>query len=386
MKLKKCEIYSNTEHLTEAKIKEALLKRCIKKWCYILHDKDVYTKEDEEENPKHKEGTLKNPHWHVYIQFDDSQHSQYIARWFGVAEQCVQKCLSGRFEDMCLYATHKNASEKYQYDTKEVKANFDYVKFIDKNGKLQTRAEELAELIVNGEIREYNYTNYISSDDYIRYAPQIEKAFKYRRDMLSTSNRNMDVIFISGKSGYGKTTLAKHIAMQKGYSCFISSSDNDPLDNYKGQDCVILDDLRGSSMKFSELIKMLDNNTNSSVKSRYHNKDLVECKLIIITSIYNMEDFYKNVFADSDEPLLQLQRRCKTYINVNKSVSYLAYYFDKEKDKYVFVDEYLNPAKDLILETQNTKYDSNSMAQFLGARTTIKLDLSKPNKKVKCPF
>ena len=35
------------------------------------------------------------------------------------------------------------------------------------------------------------------------------------------------------------------LAEKKGYSFYLSSSDNDILDGYKGEDCLILDDLRG---------------------------------------------------------------------------------------------------------------------------------------------
>ncbi|MCI8381453.1 MAG: AAA family ATPase [Lachnospiraceae bacterium] len=43
-------------------------------------------------------------------------------------------------------------------------------------------------------------------------------------------SRQLEVIYICGGSGTGKTTLAKHIAEKYGYSFFISGSDNDLLD------------------------------------------------------------------------------------------------------------------------------------------------------------
>ena len=38
------------------------------------------------------------------------------------------------------------------------------------------------------------------------------------------------------------------------------------------EDVLILDDLRDSDFKFTDLLKILDNHTKSTVKSRYHNK------------------------------------------------------------------------------------------------------------------
>ena len=107
MKLKICEICQETKFLTEDKIKEPICKRSIKKYAYILHDKDIYTEEDEKKNPEHKAGTLKEPHWHICLQFKDSQDTVYVAKWFGIAEQYVNKSSSGHYEDMLLYLTQK---------------------------------------------------------------------------------------------------------------------------------------------------------------------------------------------------------------------------------------------------------------------------------------
>lgn len=368
MKLKKCEVVQQAQFLTKETIEKAVNKKCIKKYAYILHDKDV--KED---------GTLIEPHWHICLQFTDTQDTKYIAKWFGIDEQYVNKSASGRYEDMLLYLIHSNASDKYQYNPQAVIANFDYEKFINNNGKIPNRLDEIVEQITNGTIREYNYTQFITDSEYVKYQTAIEKAFKYRRDSQTSQNRKLDVIFITGGSGLGKTTLAKYIAKEKGYSYSISGGDNDPFENYKGEDCFILDDLRSSSMKFSELIKVLDNNTNSLVKSRYHNKDLYECKLIIVTSIYNMAEFYANVFSASNEPLLQLQRRCKIYININNQDFYTAYYFDKKQDRYIKSGTFKNVAKDYILQTQDKKYNVLEMADFLKAEIHItSLILTKP--------
>ena len=81
----------------------------------------------------------------------------------------------------------------------------------------------------------------------------------------------MEVIYIQGATGTGKTSYSKMLAEQKEYSYYISSSSNDILGDYKGQDCLILDDLRPSCMGLSDLLKMLDNHTTSTVKSRYKN-------------------------------------------------------------------------------------------------------------------
>ena len=385
MKLKICEICQGTKFLTEDKIKEAVCKRGIKKFAYILHDKDTYTKDDEKKNPEHKAGTLKEPHWHICLQFKDSQNTKYVAKWFDIEEQYVNKSSSGHYEDMLLYLIHKNSSEKFQYCIDEVHANFDYTQFIQSNGILKTRIQELTDLFMDGTLKEYNYFKYMTNSEFQLYKTSLEKAHEYYRDSIYDGNRQLEVIYISGGSGTGKTTLAKHIAEKHGYSFFISGSDNDLLDGYKGQDCLILDDLRGSSLKFSDFIKMIDNNSDSKVKSRFHNKHITECKLIIITCIHNMEGFYNNLFSEQDEPLLQFKRRCKTFLELNP-YTVRSYYFDKATDKYEFVAEFKNPVLELIIQTIEEKKGEKEMQEFLGLELIPQITSLNLKKPVKVPF
>ena len=131
-----------------------------------------------------------------------------------------------------------------------------------------------------------------------------------------------------------------------------------------GEDCLILDDLRGSAMRFSDFIKMIDNNTDTRVKSRYYNKSITECKLIIITTIHSMLEFYSNIFSAQDEPLLQFQRRCKTYIEMDPYYVN-AYSFDLQQAKYVPAGKFVNPTRELIAQTMENVRDEKAMEEFL---------------------
>ena len=68
-------------------------KPCIERYSCIVHDKDVYTKEDEEKNPLHKEGTQKPPHIHLllYFQQNNPQKSHFVAKWFSLPENLVSR-------------------------------------------------------------------------------------------------------------------------------------------------------------------------------------------------------------------------------------------------------------------------------------------------------
>lgn len=79
----------------------------------------------------------------------------------------------------------------------------------------------------------------------------------------------------------------------------------------------VIDDARPSSMGLSDFLKLLDNNTPSSVKSRYKNKYL-NCDLIIITTVLSINSFYRNVFESEKEPIDQLKRRCRILVEMNR--------------------------------------------------------------------
>lgn len=332
MKLRSFEIVQQLEYFNIHIMADVLNnKPSIKDFAYIIHDKD-----------KNFNGEIVKPHIHLCVRLKDSYDSKYIANWFQVQENYVGK-IKGRWKDMLEYLTHKNAPEKHQYSDDEVVSNFDWVKERDTLTG-DERKYEIINKIVNGDIREYNYYDCISIEEYDKYKRSIDNAFKYRLDKIKGVERNMECIFITGDSGTGKTTYAKMIAEDKGYSVFVSSGSNDPLDDYKGQDCVILDDLRPSSMGLSDLLKMLDNNTASSVKSRFKNK-VLECKMIIITTTLDIDTFFSNVFTEEKETSIQLKRRCRLHIRMEKDYYYMSLWQPKSR-KYGPEFKQINPVAD----------------------------------------
>ena len=297
----------------------------IEKYSYIIHDKDTYTDEDEEKNPSHKKGTLKPPHIHLLVAFkkEQPQHLANIAAWFSLPPNMISD-IKRSWKRALLYQTHLNAPDKHQYSPDEVTASFNYKEATEKIEKEEVRKEEmevvteLLRQILDGTIREYNKTILIDNLLLVKHASKFKEAFKVRSEHLQTTakERQTECIFITGCSGCGKTTLAKQIAKSKGLDYFVSSASNDILDGYRQEPVLILDDIRPSALGLSDLLKLLDNNTASSVKSRYYNK-YVHANLIILTSILDIETFYKHVFTESKEPITQLKRRCGTYIKMD---------------------------------------------------------------------
>lgn len=80
---------------------------------------------------------------------------------------------------------------------------------------------------------------------------------------------------------------------------------------------MILDDLRDSSFDLADLLKILDNNTNSSVKSRFNNK-VFNGKMIVITSSVPLVYWYP-AYRYSHDSLEQLYRRIGSYVEVSET-------------------------------------------------------------------
>ncbi len=297
----------------------------IQKYAYIIHDKD-----------KDDTGALKKPHIHLILNFNSSYKASTIANWFKIKDNYICK-IKGRFSDALKYLTHQNAPDKHQYNENDVISNFDFKSVIDKSNS-NKRLDEIVNGIVEGDIREYNYFDKITGQEYVKYKRQIDNAFNYRKDKIRGSERNMKCIYIMGDSGTGKTTYAKEIAYNNHYSCYVSSGSNDVLDDYKGEDCIILDDLRPSCLGLSDLLKMLDNNTASTVKSRYKNK-VLECKMIIITTVLDIDTFFSNVFKEDKETVIQLKRRCTTLVTMTEKNIAVQMWLQKSRcygKRYVF--------------------------------------------------
>lgn len=315
-------------------------------YAWIIHDKD-----------KKADGNPKDPHIHCYVKLDSPREIEQVAKWFKVEPQYINKCKS-RFVKCLEYLTHKNDSNKYQYSVDEVNSNYNWQNEITSVSDAE-RKEEIARQINDLVITRYNYYDYISIEEYSKWKTYIDSAFKYVDDrMRKEVNRNMEVIFIQGASGCGKTTYAKKIAKDKNLEPFVSDSGEDPLSTYMGQPCIILDDLRGSSMRFADLLKMLDNHTSSAFKSRYYNKIVTSVKLIIITTVHDIDTFFKSVFEHDEEPIIQLKRRCKLYLRMDKDNMSVSVYDDINRD-YVFVNTVSNPVKEFIVSAIMTDADRN---------------------------
>ena len=296
MQLKQYEIVQNKDLLT-VDIQEVCMKyKTIKEWAYILHDKDDT-----------------RPHYHIYVNFGNNGVShELVASWFEVPPNFVNK-IKGRKTDMLLYLTHGNETQKHkhQYEPSEVVSNFAFEVEIEKSK-------------IIGNFKQYSFAEMLKYIDTLPISEkakaysQLEKLWRIECSLLTFNpDRNVDVVFITGKGGTGKTYYAKKMFEDLKYDFCISSSSNDPFQDYLGQRGIILDDMRDTVFELPDLLKILDNNTASSVKSRFANK-VFNGNMIILTSSVPLCYWYSSFRYNENDSLDQLYRRITLYVEVKE--------------------------------------------------------------------
>lgn len=279
----------------------------IEKWAYIIHDRDVKSN-----------GDLKEPHLHLMVKMKSPYPLDMISRSFGVEPQYVER-IKGRWSSALAYLTHKNAPSKYQYSLDDVQCNFEKSELQELvadevNPIKHPRLREILRGIFNGDYAEWNLHKFISGEEYTRWRKDIDNAFRYYDTQHESQNRIMDVVYIYGDSGSGKTSFAKEMFPE----AYVSSQGRNPFDNYKGQPYIIIDDARfdGKDWSIADLCKLLDNNTASLVGARYYNKNLHRCQAIAITSVVPWNKFLHEKGKQFDEDAKQIDRRVGTVIEI----------------------------------------------------------------------
>lgn len=307
---------------------EALIVKRLrpKRYALIVHDQDTDDK-----------GQPAEPHIHAMLSFENARYlsavakklgdqPQYIARWDGDAN-------NGYAYLVHLTDTARRAG-KYRYDLNAVLANFDFPGLMGQIGAEITQAKAdhqaniktLLDLLYTGAITKSEIESQLSGSMYARYHRQIDdvhakrlinEAGKWRKEMRQ-KKAQIRVIWIFGRAGTGKTSLAKEYAEKAGQPYFVSGSTRDVFQSYNGEHTIILDELRPRVIEYCDLLRITDPygiENQVMAPARYNDKALA-CDLIIITSPYNPYQFYENSKVDKEDNFGQLERRIALTIHM----------------------------------------------------------------------
>jgi len=152
------------------------------------------------------------------------------------------------------------------------------------------------------------------------------KSFKSKQ-ALNRGEFILSVYFIKGESNSGKTRLANDVTEHiisymyektgEPWSVYYAATKN-ALDDYRGEEIILMDESRGTAMTATEWLLLLDPYNASPAAARYKNKPIVASRVVIITStIEPREFFYFSTKKDTvEEKIDQFIRRLTAYIHV----------------------------------------------------------------------
>ncbi|MBC9706413.1 MAG: hypothetical protein H9W81_15875 [Enterococcus sp.] len=315
----------------------------VTRYAFALHDKDIYIRGDEIPTGK-KIGDPKTAHWHMGFVWYNAITFGTVSNLFAVPENFIEKIKSKFFGDYFAYLTHANRPEKHQYpDSIVITSEPDWKTQRDARLAANSAKSQVEffpywlQQATEGKLKRSDVGGKIPKISYVQHKAQYDNAFQLalesQAEQINLKGISKEIIFISGGSGAGKTTYAKSLAVKKGYSFYISSSSNDVLDGYAGEDCLILDDARGSQFTFADFLKLVDPHSASSFDSRYHNK-LIVARLIIVTTVQNLDQFIATLQNSEGEELKQVRRRVAMQLHLTKDTA-TPYVYDEIADKYV---------------------------------------------------
>lgn len=278
-------------------------------------------------------------HYHIVIKFKSPVHFDTIKNRFPYGDIENTRNLRNSIQ----YLIHFNDKSKVQYSWDDIKTNcVDMSPYkVQSSAQQEVTIQAILEAIDLGKIREYNQYTDIPIAIWSKHKTRIANALEYFRERVCMDkNRNITVVFMSGPTGIGKTTFAKMYSKSRYPSVepCVSSSSNDPLQDYKDEPVLILDDLRDDSFKYHDFLKLLDNHTLSSSKSRYRNKPFIG-DMIIITSTRPINDWY---FSKTPEDKHQLYRRVREWLKFDGDKIY-GYEYSDVTNRYELVCTAVNP-------------------------------------------
>lgn len=305
------------ELFSERDILDGLAKRetGLKRWAYVLHDKDTYTEHDVPEGKSI--GDIKPRHWHVVLEFKNGTSFDSVAKSFKLPTHLVEKVEGYHgFWDMMRYFTHADEKQqdlgKHEYNLDEIKVNDDsvlddYFKFLEKKLEVPDSIENILERVRTDGMSLKEAKKKLSAMDSAKYYMHLKRARdEYLQNVPLPVHRTN--YYVTGLGGTGKSTFA--IMMAKSMfpdlpdeECFFIVGDkNVALDEYNGQPVIIWDDWRAETFVYQfgreTVFKMFD----VAPKEAVYNKKFGSVRLInsvnIVTAVTEFKDFISNLSGD----------------------------------------------------------------------------------------
>ncbi|MGO1508681.1 MAG: Rep family protein [Micrococcaceae bacterium] len=288
----------------------------------------------------------------------EPQYIEQPGRGGGAVDICGTR-ISVPHDNMLAYLIHAKYQDKAQYPPEQVATvrGIDYMDVyrvrIDKwiDGRVFIKKKRVAEsfevLLDKARMGEITEAQVQLTDElfevYAEHSREFDLAFevagKRRAHLAAYKLRNghfkTQVVYIHGPAGSGKTRFASRaieylqgMAREAGenWTLYRAATGN-PLDDWQGQEIILLDDLRANAMSANEWLLLLDPHNASPARARYRNKSEVAPRLIVITSTIEPVEFfyYARNKGEVDEAIDQFIRRLLSIVQVLREGDYAWY-------------------------------------------------------------
>ncbi len=250
-------------------------------------------------------------HTHIYVCYENAVYFSTMKKRFPTAHIEAARGSSADNRDYIRKEGKYLDSEKKETNLPETFFEFGIMPK-DKTSKNESVSEQVFEMVKNG------YSNIEIITAFPSYGTKINNLNTLRQEVLnekySKENRNVEVIYIFGDTGSGKT---RFVMDNFNYNDIYKVSNYEhPFDNYNGQKVLLLDEFR-SGLPINDLLQYLDIYP-CRLPARYSDKVACFDKVYIISN-EDLTHLYTNIQIEKPETYNALLRRISKVLYFKKN-------------------------------------------------------------------